>query len=236
MLGAAISGAYKLVADKSVTADSLGNTTEANVNSVDFVNTNPPGNHPSYGNFHNNGHIHFMLYNNLVPYGVMAATTTAIRDPVFFQWHKMVDDICFAHQETLAPYDFSRGPQVTMRKQVSGGKAASIDIILSLEDQLPAAIDNHKFGSRPYNQLAAEAFGGAQWNTDFSRGRARTRTGEIIETTDELLTEMKNKTVKVRYKRPSSICHMTISSISYGCKISWKPNRQLHENILGTGE
>jgi hypothetical protein len=39
--------------------------------------------------------------------------------------------------------------------------------------------------------------------------------------------ELWNKTVKVRYKRPSSICHMTISSISYGCKISWKPNRQL---------
>jgi hypothetical protein len=61
LFGAAISGAYKLVADKSVTADSLGNTTEANVNSVDFVNTNPPGNHPSYGNFHNDGHIHFMV-------------------------------------------------------------------------------------------------------------------------------------------------------------------------------
>jgi hypothetical protein len=198
LFDAATSGAYLLVPGKTVTADNLGNTTEADVNAIDFANVAEPGNHPLYGNFHNDGHIHFMLYNNVAPYGVMAATTTAIRDPVFFQWHKLIDDIYFTHQETLPPYDFSNGPEVTIRKSsAQGGKAASIDIILSLEDQLPAAIDNHKFGSRLYNQKAAEAFGGARWNTDYSNGAAFAQTGEAIGTTDTLFTEMKTRKINL---------------------------------------
>jgi len=128
----------------------------------------------------------------------MAATTTAIRDPVFFQWHKLIDDIYFTYQETLPPYDFSKAPEVTIRKHIAqGGKAASIDIVLSLEDQLPASIDNHKFGSRPYNQKAAEAFGRTQWNNDFSKGTAYAQTGEAIGTTDILFTEMKTRTINL---------------------------------------
>jgi tyrosinase len=198
LFDAATSGVYKLVSGATVTADNLGNTTEANVNAVDFANVAQPANHPLYGNFHNDGHIHFMLYNNVAPYGVMAATTTAIRDPVFFQWHKLVDNVYFTHQQTLPPYDFSKGPEVTIRKNASpGGKASSLDIMLSLESQLPASIDNQKFGSRPYNQKAAEAFGGAEWNTDYSNGTAYAQTREPIGTTDILFTEMKTRKINL---------------------------------------
>ena len=37
--------------------------------------------------------------------GVMGDTTTAIRDPVFFRWHKFIDDTFVLHKETLAPYE-----------------------------------------------------------------------------------------------------------------------------------
>ena len=36
--------------------------------------------------------------------GVMGDTTTAIRDPIFFRWHKFIDDTFVLHKKTLAPY------------------------------------------------------------------------------------------------------------------------------------
>jgi hypothetical protein len=42
----------------------------------------------------------------------MADTTTAVRDPVFFRWHKLVDSVYFAWQEQQAPNDFSDAPPV----------------------------------------------------------------------------------------------------------------------------
>jgi hypothetical protein len=192
LMDAATSGFYRLVGGKAVTVDNLGNTAEANINAVDFVDTNPPANHPLYGNCHNDGHIHFMLYDNIAPYGVMAATTTAIRDPIFFRWHKLIDDICFSHQETQPAYDFSTGPNVTIRKHESGGIT---DIILCLGQDLPASIAGHKFGSRTYNDLAAAAFAGGEWNKDFSRGVVYLKSGEAIATTDELLTEMLSRKI-----------------------------------------
>lgn len=191
-MASATTGTYASAGGKAVNADNLGNTVEANINAVDFVDTNPPANHPLYGNLHNDGHIHFMLYDNIAPYGVMAATTTAIRDPVFFRWHKLIDDIYFSYQETLPPYDFSIGPKVTIRKKDVGGVS---DVILCLGDGLPASIAGHKFGSRAYNDLAAAAFGGAEWHNDFSRGSVQLKSGETITTTDELVTEMLSRKI-----------------------------------------
>ena len=35
----------------------------------------------------------------------MGDTTTAIRDPIFFRWHKFIDDTFVLHKKTLAPYE-----------------------------------------------------------------------------------------------------------------------------------
>lgn len=38
------------------------------------------------------------------PGGVMSDTSTAMRDPAFYRWHKMVDDLCVKLKNRLEPY------------------------------------------------------------------------------------------------------------------------------------
>src|SRR5207253_975976 len=123
-----------------VDIDNLGATTEASVNAVDYFGRDGKNNHATYGNLHNDGHIHFMLYDNTTPYGVMGDTSTAIRDPIFFRWHKQIDDIFYKWQERQPPNGFDNGPNVKIH-----------DIILVLADGLPASIDGQKFGTKAYS-------------------------------------------------------------------------------------
>lgn len=153
---AAASGSYTLLTPpQPITIDNLGDTTEANAKSNDDMRRR-------YGNLHNDGHIHFMAFDNTEPYGVMQDPSTAIRDPIFFRWHKDVDDVFHRFQNTLEPYDFSRAPNAKIR---------STDIFLV------TATDP--------SQAAAAAFGGAGWDDEFSAGHAGS-----IALADELVTEM----------------------------------------------
>ena len=34
----------------------------------------------------------------------MGDTAAAIRDPIFFRWHKFIDDLFYLHKIKLAPY------------------------------------------------------------------------------------------------------------------------------------
>ncbi|HEY6186075.1 MAG TPA: tyrosinase family protein [Pyrinomonadaceae bacterium] len=199
-------GNYDLIGPGTpVTIDNLGNTVEANANSADFYSPGNPLNFKLYGNLHNDGHIHLMLFDNTAPYGVMATTATAVRDPAFFRWHKLVDDIYYQYQQArLDPYDFSGGPAVKIRKTTRpNGTATSKDIILCLEEGLPASIAGHKFGSRAYNNLAAAAFAYSDhpkrnaWDQTFSTGRCRLPSGETITTTDTLKTQMLEREINV---------------------------------------
>jgi tyrosinase len=109
LFSAAMSNKYSLLQPESnVTIDNLGDTVEANVNSEDYYGNSNQNNYKLYGNFHNDGHIHFMFFDNQIPSGVMGVTSAAIRDPIFFRWHKLIDDIYFSYQETLPTYDFSQ--------------------------------------------------------------------------------------------------------------------------------
>ncbi len=192
-------GSYTVAASPAVTADNLGNTLEANRNSVDYYGDSDPKNQTTYGNVHNDGHIHFMLYDNTLNYGVMSSTTAAVRDPIFFRWHKLINDIFDSHRQKLPAYDFSDAPLATIRKgsQAPGGSAVSIDIILSLESGLPDAIDGHKFGSTAYNTLVATAFADKNWDGDFTKGAAHLASGETVVTTDELPTEMLTRNINI---------------------------------------
>lgn len=38
------------------------------------------------------------------PPAVMGYTQTAVRDPVFFQWHQMIDNLCMKINDCLPPY------------------------------------------------------------------------------------------------------------------------------------
>ncbi|XP_058835187.1 phenoloxidase 1-like [Topomyia yanbarensis] len=80
--------------------DILGDLVEASTLSV---------NRRLYGSLHNVGHdmlayIHDPDYRYLEDFGVMGDVTTAMRDPVFYRWHGMIDGIFRKFLETLRPY------------------------------------------------------------------------------------------------------------------------------------
>jgi tyrosinase len=202
LLAANESGKFDLVDPKTdVTIDTIGSTTEPSANSADAYGVANPKNFRIYGSTHNDGHVHFMLFDNTAPYGVMAMPATAVRDPVFFRWHKLVDDVFYQFQQLrLEPYDFSGGPAVTIRKSTkASGPADSKDIILCREKDLPDSIDGHKFGSRAYNNLITGAFAsGKQWDRSFAKGKVKLPSGETIATTDTLGTEIKQRDIVLR--------------------------------------
>lgn len=142
MLAAAQNGYYELAGSRiPATIDTQGNTEEANRNSIDYYQPGDPRNFQVYGSHHNIGHLHFMLFDNVDPIGVMGTLTTAIRDPAFFRWHKHVDAIYQALQQNLAPYDFSDGPPVRLRKaNMPDGSVHSLDIILCRQYDFPTKI------------------------------------------------------------------------------------------------
>ncbi|XP_022111514.1 hemocyanin AA6 chain-like [Acanthaster planci] len=86
----------------AVDIDGLGAAIEAN------VSTPNPHLYGSVG-IHNRGHDILagitdpdLRYNQAG--GVMGDTAAAIRDPMFFRWHKFVDDLFFLHKIKLTPY------------------------------------------------------------------------------------------------------------------------------------
>ncbi|XP_055610032.1 phenoloxidase 8-like [Uranotaenia lowii] len=79
--------------------DTLGNIIESSALSVnDF-----------YGNVHNDVHMLLSFIHDpeglyMESYGVMADTSISARDPIFFRWHTMIDELCWRHKNTLDPY------------------------------------------------------------------------------------------------------------------------------------
>ena len=117
-----------------------------------------------YGNVHNKGH---MLLSNApgggAPYGVMSATATAVRDQVFFRWHRNIDNYSFTWQETQRPVDFADGPNVLIRN----GFDYSPDIIICSLQDIATIGKEFKLSSE---QVGMKGFGGDNWNTDFTDG------------------------------------------------------------------
>lgn len=116
--------------------------------------------------------------------GVMNNPLAAIRDQVFWRWHKLVDDLAEKWQSTQDPEDFSDGPAVSIRDGLAAGAPpwTSCDIILVRTSDLPA---NQSAAQR--QQLGERLFGDAKWDTDFSAGPAQS--GNVsLTTTSELVT------------------------------------------------
>jgi tyrosinase len=126
-----------------VTADLLGATAEASIASVD----------PQfYLSLHNLGHG---LISRIVdgPFGVMDSTDVAIRDPIFYRWHRHVDDIWFEWQKKQSAQDFDHAAPVIAHEP-----------ILAFEDVVPDQANA--------DQWANDTFGGDQWDSDISAAPA----------------------------------------------------------------
>ncbi|KAJ3282038.1 Phenoloxidase 2 [Borealophlyctis nickersoniae] len=165
-----------------ITADILGCTLESNMNGKD---------RDGLGNLHNMGHV-FLAYiadpanyqsGSTIP-GLMYETRTAVRDPVFWRWHTLIDRLFARWQDRQPPQTITDAPPVSFRKTITPQKHASPDIILAFSDVLktagvkvgdPAAVD----------AWAQQTFGGDKWGLDFS--------GKTQVTTDELQTAIRKR-------------------------------------------
>ncbi|CAG8560752.1 6597_t:CDS:2, partial [Racocetra persica] len=129
---------------------------------------------------HNAGHV-MLAYimtptavnNPNTPPGVMTDPRTAARDPVFWRWHRHIDDVYTRWQIQQAPYDFSDAPPVIIR---------STDIILAWKDKLLGADKNGSADG--WLNYAKQTFGGANFDADVS-------SNPVV--TNELQTEMRSR-------------------------------------------
>jgi tyrosinase len=117
-----------------------------------------------YGSHHNIGHGLIANGSGTGGFpGVMISTDTAVRDPVFFRWHRHVDDFFFEWQQRhLPPHTLADAPpNVTVRKNLTGWPSAmSPDVLLCLQRDVPGigapGFNGHAFG--------VATFGGANWD------------------------------------------------------------------------
>jgi hypothetical protein len=170
-----------------VTPDLLGATAEPTIGSVS---------ESYYGRYHNQGHTLIALASGAYDFGVIGGPVTAVRDPIFFRWHKHIDDLHARWQDRQPPNDLGDAPNVLLRKgqAPTGTMAPSHDLILAFRDAIPGAASDDFDGAR----FGQAAFGGDRWDTDFTAGQFTTADGVQFSTTDELQTGMQRRTISVR--------------------------------------
>jgi Hemocyanin, copper containing domain len=143
----------------------------------------------AYNQPHGSGHVeiaHLAKADDGTPKdGVMITPAAAIRDPVFWQWHKAIDSLSARWQEGLEPYRFDDNPPVRLRNALDPSATTpwtSPDIILCRTSDLPEGADPA--------QLGTQLFGGESWSTDFTAAHAASG-GTSLQTIDELTTTMR---------------------------------------------
>jgi hypothetical protein len=118
----------------------------------------------SYPGIHNRGHGMFAELSKEPGVGVMNSPAVAIRDPIFWRWHKYIDGFNTEWEDSQPSYDFSDAPHVVLRDALSGPAApwASPDILLVSTAGLPSEADPAA--------LATAAVGGTAFDSAFGAG------------------------------------------------------------------
>ncbi|HKR52562.1 MAG TPA: tyrosinase family protein, partial [Pseudonocardiaceae bacterium] len=166
---------------QSVHSDTLGAATEAAQSQLTGLRRT------SYPGIHNNGHIMIGILPDGQGNGVMVSPVVAIRDPIFWRWHKHIDDINTGWQDTQPPYDFSDAPPVILRDALVGAATpwASPDVLLVSTADLVEGTDPAA--------LVAAAVGGAAFDTAIAAGPLPDAKGLVV--VDELTTSMVDSTL-----------------------------------------
>ena len=141
----------------------------------------------SYPGMHNQGHGMIARLPNDAGNGVMNSPPVAIRDPIFWRWHRHIDNINAAWQNTQPSYDFSDAPPVVLRDTLSGMPAlwASPDVLLVSTAGLHDGADPAA--------LATAAVGGTAFDTAFVAGPLPG--AEQLVVVDELTTRFLQSTL-----------------------------------------
>jgi hypothetical protein len=180
-----------------------------------------------YGNHHGMGHV-LIAYSTapiaLSQPGVMLDTATAIRDPIFYRWHRHVDDMCFRWQQTQPVNDFSDGPKVLLRQGLARDTldAWSPDIILCYSDELPGVNDADFDGQRLGESALGIRTDGRNWNRELSSGEFTFLDGateKTIRTTDELQTQFHTCEITLRNDTKETIKHLSLRDFSYFVRV-----------------
>ena len=144
----------------------LAGTAESTIGSIDGPGWLDPLSF--YGSHHNFGHV--LLADLIDPAGpnpglpgVMTSTATAMRDPIFYRWHRHVDEFFFTWQERhLPPYDFSDAPAgVVIRKGLAGWAAGDSPDVLVCQQRDIAGAGAAGFDGGAF---AETTFGGGAWD------------------------------------------------------------------------
>ena len=160
-----------------------------------------------YAGLHNVGHGYIAQLSTGGP-GVMTSTVTAIRDQVFWRWHKHIDNLNASWQDSQPKYDFADAPRVLVRNELgpaNNAPWASPDIILCATADLPSTGD--------LGALGEQLFGGPNWTTDFTAATA-TAGARTVTTIDTLRTAMATRTVGA-----AQIRYLTHTPFSYFLRI-----------------
>lgn len=141
----------------------------------------------SYPGIHNLGHVMLALIPDGEGNGVMNNPAVAIRDPIFWRWHRYIDLLNTAWEDSQPSYDFSDTPPVVVRDALSGPAApwASPDVLLVSTTGLPSGTDAAA--------LATAAVGGAAFNSAFAAGPLPG--AEELVVVDELTTQFKRSSL-----------------------------------------
>ncbi|CAO1425782.1 unnamed protein product [Diamesa serratosioi] len=125
----------RVVLDEVHGIDILGNMMEASDISPNLQ---------LYGDLHNMGHTfisyaHDPDHRHLESFGVMGDAATAMRDPVFYNWHAWIDDIFQTHKQQLVPYTATQlnYPGITIGAlliQADGGEANTLNTFWQQSD------------------------------------------------------------------------------------------------------
>ncbi len=116
-----------------------------------------------YRGLHNTGHGGLSSLAEFQS-GVMASTVVAIRDPIFWRWHKHIDNLAASWQDDQTPNPLDDQPEVLVRNGIVHDTGStptpwvSPDIILVNTDALPPGQDPVELGE--------SLFGGSSWDLD----------------------------------------------------------------------
>lgn len=182
----------------AITRTNIGENVEGTV-----ARLRPQMDRELYGGVHNRGHNSISECSEPNDegdrVGVMSSTRTAIRDPVFWRWHKEIDDANYRWQETQEPYDLrDAAPPVVVRHSLDGSAVpwTSPDLIVGRTAELPGS-DAPDFVASGGQRLGEAAFGGDRWDLDFSDAEVVLPDGTSLATTAELTTMVKQREIVI---------------------------------------
>ncbi|MEZ4709191.1 MAG: hypothetical protein R3A44_18430 [Caldilineaceae bacterium] len=165
-------------------------TDEANLDDVlghTMIGNKRSANWAKYGDLHENFHDHAADITK--PPGVLGQREASANDPLFYQWHRYLDNLAYEFQNTQEPNNISAdAPDVLIRSNYPHANAQvsqSQDILLCLQSQL----DCLRKDGKTDEALGKCLFGGANWCTDF--------TDTLGLTTSQLFTKMEELAVTV---------------------------------------